>query len=425
VGRYPEGQGDLPVGGVSWHEALAYAAHAGRQLPTFHHWFRAAGARSIFSDILQFSNFSGEGPTPVGSHAGLSPWGSYDMAGNVREWVWNASGQRRYTLGGAWNDPTYLFSGPDALDPFDRSATLGFRCALYPTPPPDAAFEPIERVFRDYADETPVDDAVFDAYRRLHSYDRGPLEARVDSTDNSDERWRVENVSYNAAYGGERIPARLLLPRDVEPPYQVVLYFPSSAPLSLRSSAGRFRESANYGFLVRSGRAVLAPVFKEMYERRSPPGPRGESFWRDTRIKWSQDVGRSLDYLEERADVDASRIAFQGLSLGANFGPVVTAVNPRFRAVVLVAGGLATAPLPPEIDRFHFAPRVHAPVLLINGRHDFLAPLETHQKPLLQLLPVPEDQKRLYVFEGGHVPPRWQEVVRETLDWLDHHMGPV
>jgi len=34
-------------------------------------------------------------------------------------------------------------------------------------------------------------------------------------------------------------------------------------------------------------------------------------------------------------------------------------------------------------------------------------------------------QKRHYVFEGGHVPPRQQEVVRETLDWLDRHLGPL
>ena len=39
---YPDGPADFPVGGVSWYEAAAYAAFAGRSLPTMHHWYRAA-----------------------------------------------------------------------------------------------------------------------------------------------------------------------------------------------------------------------------------------------------------------------------------------------------------------------------------------------------------------------------------------------
>ena len=42
VGTYPDGQADFPVGGVSWYEAAAYAAFAGKSLPTMYHWYRAA-----------------------------------------------------------------------------------------------------------------------------------------------------------------------------------------------------------------------------------------------------------------------------------------------------------------------------------------------------------------------------------------------
>ena len=60
---------------------------------------------------------------------------TYDAAGNVREWCLNASREKRYILGGAWNDPKYLFYMPDARLPFDRSEGNGFRCARYEQEP--------------------------------------------------------------------------------------------------------------------------------------------------------------------------------------------------------------------------------------------------------------------------------------------------
>lgn len=92
---------------------------------------------------------------------------------------------------------------------------------------------------------------------------------------------------------------------------------------------------------------------------------------------------------------------------------------------MLVGGGLSTEEEPPEVDAFNFGSRVQVPVLMINGSHDFLFPLEASQKPLFRLFALPENAKRHYVFDGGHVPPHPQEVARETLDWLDRHLGPI
>jgi serine/threonine protein kinase len=77
LGTYLEGEADHPVSGVSWYEAAAYARFAGKSLPTVYHWYRAAGAGGLFSDILAFSNFGGRGAASVGANAGLSPFGSY------------------------------------------------------------------------------------------------------------------------------------------------------------------------------------------------------------------------------------------------------------------------------------------------------------------------------------------------------------
>jgi len=76
------------------------------------------------------------------------------------------------------------------------------------------------------------------------------------------------------------------------------------------------------------------------------------------------------------------------------------------------------------VEPVNFAPRAKMPVLMLNGRNDFLFPIESSQLPLFRLLGAPEKDKRHVVFDSGHVPPR-QPLIREILDWLDKYLGPV
>ena len=69
-GRYPEGQADHPVTGVSWYEAAAYARFAGLELPTVHHWTRALAQGNI-PWLLPTSNLIGSETAPVGEFRGI------------------------------------------------------------------------------------------------------------------------------------------------------------------------------------------------------------------------------------------------------------------------------------------------------------------------------------------------------------------
>ena len=85
--------------------------------------------------------------------------------------------------------------------------------------------------------EKPADNAAYEIYKRLHSYDKTELKSSTDSTDDSSPYWRSEKVSFQAAYGNERVIAYLYLPKNAEPPYQVVTFFPGANTLVARTIA--------------------------------------------------------------------------------------------------------------------------------------------------------------------------------------------
>ena len=424
----PEGQEDYPVGGVSWYEAAAYAEFANKSLPTIYHWRRAAAGNNF--EIIDFSNFSGRGPARAGSYQGMSPFGNLDMAGNLKEWCWNGSSGRRFLLGAFWNEPAYQFSELDARNPFERSPAFGFRSAKYSgaVAPDLLADYAIRR--RDYTREKPASDEVYRAYRMLFAYDRTPLDPVVEARDDKVEYWRREKITLKAAYGGETFPVHLFLPRNAKPPYQTVVYFPGthalqeSGPSDAVSPLGNLERTA---YLIRSGRAVAAPVYFAMYERKKGPLERPAATsvaMRDTFVNCYKDLARTVDYLETRPDIDRSRIAYYGVSLGGVMGSVYTAQEPRFRTAVFVSGALGNTPWPPETDPLNFASRSRTPVLMLNGRYDFAFTVEGCQRPLFRMLGVAEKDKRYVLFDSGHDLPA-APMMKEVLEWLDRYLGPV
>ena len=420
-GEFPAGQGRLPVSGVSWYEAAAYARFAGKQLPTIHHWNRAAGPRTS-SWVVPRANFAGSGLLAVGSRQALHQWGHQDLAGNVKEWVWTGTGDgRRYILGGGWDEPPHMFNDPDARSPFARVANFGFRCVRYAREPLPELVAPVPLATRDYRREKPAPDPVFEIYRRLYAYDRVPLQAAVEATDDANEHWRREQVSLPTAYGSERMKVFVYLPKKAAPPFRTVVYFPGANMLRTRS----FDQLPDnqFDFIVKSGRAVVLPVYKGTFDRPSELSDstaNPTASYRDHVIAWVKDFMRTVDYLETRPDLDLEHLGFVGLSWGGRMGSIVPALDPRVKVAVLYVGGFSLQRPMPEVDQIHFAPRVRIPVLMLNGRFDFFFPVDTSQLPMFETLGTPKTQKRHLLYDTSHGIPRL-EMIKETLDWLDRY----
>ena len=154
---------DYPVVHVSWNDAVAYCRWAGRRLPSEAEWEKAArgtnqnkfpwGNKEPDKQLLNLEGWGTiDGSKVVGSYPdGVSPYGVYDMAGNVKEWVedWfdvypggdpqftDDYGQKYHVVrGGSWVDDAFFVSATfrQYLSPTVTISDTGFRCAMDATP---------------------------------------------------------------------------------------------------------------------------------------------------------------------------------------------------------------------------------------------------------------------------------------------------
>jgi dienelactone hydrolase len=439
AGDYPEGNENFPVAGISWYEAAAFAEFAGKSLPSGVHWSIASGAYTSWIHGASFStyftpqsNFKGKGSEPVGNNPAITPFGLYDMGGNVREWCWNQTQKGKLIRGGAWDDIPYMFGNYSQLSPFDRSPKNGFRCVRYINPDkiPLKVLEPIvieESI--NYYKISPVPDPIFKIYRDQFAYDQSDLNARIEWKNETARDWIQEKISFDAAYEKERVVAYLFLPKNSKLPYQTVIYFPTSSAQINKSSnnlESQFEFDMYLSILVKNGRAVVYPIYKGTFERGDETlSTLDENSHQYTElfIKMVKDLKRSIDYLETRPDIDTGKLAYLGVSWGAKFGAIIPAVEERLKVSILNVGGLWNDGRP-EIQPINYLGRIKIPTLMLNGKYDMSFSYELSVKPMFDLLGTPPDQKELILYLCDHIIPR-TEFIKETLNWFDKYLGPV
>jgi len=437
--NFPEGKADYPVTDVTWYEAAAYAEFKGKQLPTIFQWEKAArdGRVSPLGNYMPWglfypgdaiegrANFDNKGTLAVDSLPfGMSPFGAYNMAGNVSEWTMNDSSEGFIATGGAWGDPSYTFAQYGTFPGFYSSNKRGFRCIMnVPGVTRDQGAARIEitheiPVYKISSDET------FAGLAKSYRYENTPLEAQVIEVKETEE-WRREKITFNGA-NHQRAIAYLYLPKNYPNPSQVINVVPAADVSGGLRSLSASIEDRLVPF-VKSGRAVFGVVLEGYIERLRPagyvpPDPRTAEF-RDLIYNRITDIRRGLDYLATRNDVDMHRMALYAPSAGAHLGLILAAVEDRYTAVVFQGAGVLPEEVNnvPEGNPINFAPHIRAKLMVIHGRYDEDTPLKTQAEPLFKILHEP---KRLVLYDGSHVPST-ELYVTNVNAFLDETLGPV
>lgn len=208
---------------------------------------------------------------------------------------------------------------------------------------------------------------------------------------------------------GDRVPARLLRgPRAAEP-----------TPVILLAHGAAGAKDAAYmdaaaGPWARGGAAVLSIDFPLHGERASPkwsarvlaalaefgnaaPSATAAALLEEFVGQALADLRRSLDALGALPQLDASRVAYAGFSLGSLLGALFCASEPRLRAAALALGGGGFGP--PQLDPARhiggFAPR---PLLFVNAERDVRIPRAAAES----LHRAAGEPKQVLWFDAGH-----------------------
>ncbi len=320
-----------------------------------------------------------------------------------------------------------------------------------------------------YAEEVRQNEALTE-YKKIFEYDHSlPLNVDIKSTEGH-KFYEIIRLTYESV-NKEKVPAILFVPKNLREHYNsmspeerkkreekaIKLYDPPYPVAFYMHYLMGDKEEANMvaGKWAEYGIATFAIDGVNRGEREKKGGDKNilstDIAVLTTNLRQQIiDISRGIDYLETRDDIDSSRIAFLGVSMGAITGAVACGIDKRIKVIALADGGANLSvilsegqkmmgnesqkilseieskgytlekaiemitPFDPINYTKEFAPR---PTILINGRYDEIIPFSAIEE-LHKAVPEP---KKIIIYESGHLLPL-NSALYEVYKWMKTHL---
>ena len=267
----------------------------------------------------------------------------------------------------------------------------------------------------------PVSDEKFEIIKEVYKYDRDlPLEVRQLGLWPWRTPYHLEKVLYRSTHN-QMVSASFAKPLKAKGKLPAVLLIHG-----WNTIWGRFEDWACdwREVLVKAGYAVLSADNFDFGERRFSLDSWEKKYkyhGRERIIQSAVDGMRGIDYLAIRPDIDKSRIALLGGSLGAYIGAITGAFDKRLKTVILTVIGIFKNDnlvndkgLDMLVHSANFISRISpTPLLMVNGKKDEAFPAEG-SKLLFDL--AGEPKKQVWYNTTHFMPPK--KYNRDVLAWL-------
>jgi len=409
-GEYPDGEDELPVNGVSWFEARAFARYKSLDLPNIYQWLDAALLSGFTSKLpeLKNSNYNSTKLKNVNfqsKNLNLLP----NIAGNVREWVINPHGNdRRSILGGAFNTNKYTFNSFYSLNPLDRSIQNGFRLVKnFDNEIEENNSFNVRHIERNFDDEIDVSDEVFEVYKSQFDYPKTLLKVTTLEVKSPNPNYSIEKFEMDPPYSSdEKLYGFIISSKEFKNKSVPIIEFPTAGAIFSNKIIIDDNLLKSRKYMLDEGYSLIIPIYYNNYDREKSLKswwPNESEEYKNAIIKIGKDFKRVIDYLETREDLDIKKLSYLGYSWGSVTSNILLAIDDRIKSAAIFIGGLMLQKSRKEIESHIYLRRIKIPILHIVGKLDGIFEYEDSFLPWNKLIGTPEEDKFIIAIDNaGH-----------------------